>query len=111
VVVNPIHEDCWRFVQHYTEPLMLCGRSRRKDVGAVTSPAVSGQTLLAHSRPAERRSCIRRLEAKETEAIPLVKRTPLALDIDCRDLTTRVRSDEVCGECAHHYFHGKGIIP
>jgi hypothetical protein len=29
---------------------------------------------------------MRRLKIKETEAIPLVTRTPMALEIDCRNL-------------------------
>jgi hypothetical protein len=39
---------------------------------------------------AQRRSRIRRVEARETEAMPLGKRTLVVLDIDCRDLTNRV---------------------
>jgi DNA polymerase III epsilon subunit-like protein len=41
VVVNTIHEDCWRIVQHLWEPLSLCGRWRRKKLGIVNSPVVS----------------------------------------------------------------------
>jgi hypothetical protein len=39
---------------------------------------------------AEKRSCIRRLKARETEYIPLVTLTPMALEIDGRELTNRV---------------------
>jgi hypothetical protein len=38
----------------------------------------------------EKRSCIRRLKARETEYIPLLKLTYMALEIDRRDLTNRV---------------------
>jgi hypothetical protein len=31
---------------------------------------------------AEKRSCIRRSKARESEAMPLVKRTPMALEMD-----------------------------
>jgi hypothetical protein len=39
----------------------------------------------------EQRSRIRRLKVRETEYIPLVKLTPMALETDRRDLTNRVR--------------------
>jgi hypothetical protein len=43
---------------------------------------------LVHSRPMRRRApealTIRRLKARTTEAMPLVKRIPMALEIDCR---------------------------
>jgi hypothetical protein len=39
---------------------------------------------------AEKWSRIRRLKARETEAMPLVTRTPMALEIGRRDLTNRV---------------------
>jgi hypothetical protein len=37
----------------------------------------------------EKRSCIRRLKAREILAMPLVIRTPMALETDCRDFTNR----------------------
>jgi hypothetical protein len=36
-------------------------------------------------------------EARETEYIPLVKRSPMALEIDRRELTDRVGHGHVCG--------------
>jgi hypothetical protein len=42
-----------------------------------------------HKR-AETRSCIRRVEARETKVIPLVAYTPMALEIDGRDFTNSV---------------------
>jgi hypothetical protein len=33
---------------------------------------------------------MRHLKVRETEAMPLVKRTPMALEIDCRDLTNKI---------------------
>jgi hypothetical protein len=35
-------------------------------------------------------------EDKETKAILLVAHTPMALEIECRELTTRVNRDVVC---------------
>lgn len=51
-------------------------------------------TLLGNSKSAEQRSRIQCLKAGETEYIPLVKLTPMALETDRRDLTNRVR---LCG--------------
>ena len=45
---------------------------------------------------AGKRFCIRCLEARETEDIPLVKRTPMVLEIGHDDLTNRVNYDAVC---------------
>lgn len=38
---------------------------------------------------------MRRLKARETEAMPPVKRTSMGLEIDHRDLTNRVTIDSV----------------
>jgi hypothetical protein len=38
----------------------------------------------------DKRSCLLHLKARETEYIPLVKLTPLVLEIDHRDLPNRV---------------------
>ncbi|HSF32986.1 MAG TPA: hypothetical protein VLK82_21260 [Candidatus Tectomicrobia bacterium] len=38
----------------------------------------------------DKRSCLRRVKARETESIPLVNRTPMALEIAHRDCTTSV---------------------
>ena len=54
-------------------------------------------TLLVNSKRAEKRSCIQRSKARKTEPLPLVKRTPVALEVDCRDLTNRVSCGHVCG--------------
>ena len=40
--------------------------------------------------------CIRCLEARETEDIPLVTRTPMVLEMGHYDLTNRVCRDEGC---------------
>jgi hypothetical protein len=40
-------------------------------------------------------ACIQRLKAKDTGSTPLVKRTPMAVEIDCRALTNRVNRGEV----------------
>jgi hypothetical protein len=53
-----------------------------------------GVTLLVTSKRAEKWSRILRLKARETEAMPLVTRTPMALEIGRRALTNRVKSDE-----------------
>jgi hypothetical protein len=45
------------------------------------------------------------LSANETEVIPLVTRTPMALGMDCQDLTSRVPSFV---ESLHKSLHGKG---
>jgi hypothetical protein len=37
-----------------------------------------------------KRSSIRCLKARETESMPLVTRTPMALEVDRRELTNRV---------------------
>ena len=42
---------------------------------------------------AEKRAYIRRLKARTTEAMPLAKRIPTVLVIDCRALTNRVWDD------------------
>src|SRR5919106_3012628 len=45
---------------------------------------------------AEELAYIRRVNASETEPIPLAKRPPMALEIDCCTLTNRVNYDAVC---------------
>src|SRR5215472_14711148 len=45
---------------------------------------------------AEQRSCLRRLEARETTGIPLMNRTPIALALGRRDFTTSVCVGPVC---------------
>src|SRR5919106_3942365 len=49
---------------------------------------------------AEELAYIRRVNASETEPIPLAKRPPMALEIDCCTLTNRVNYDAVC--IRHH---------
>jgi hypothetical protein len=44
----------------------------------------------------DKRSCLLHLKARETEYIPLVKLTPMVLEIDHRDLTNRVCLGEGC---------------
>jgi len=60
-------------------------------------PSRPGQDRLCWfiQKRAEQESCIRRLQARETTCIPLVKRTPIALEIDCRAFTNRVTTDSV----------------
>jgi hypothetical protein len=43
-----------------------------------------------------KRFCVRYLEARETEDIPLVKQTPMVLEMHHYDLTNRVCCDAVC---------------
>src|SRR5215471_14709499 len=45
---------------------------------------------------AEQRSCLRRLEARETTNIPLVTRTPITLALGRRDFTNSVCVGPVC---------------
>ncbi len=54
-----------------------------------------GVTLLVNSKRVEKWSRILRLKARETEAMPLVTRAPMALEIGRRDLTNRVWCGEV----------------
>jgi hypothetical protein len=54
-------------------------------------------TLLVNSKSVEQRSRIRRLKARETEYIPLVKLTRMALKADRRDLTTSIGGGPLCG--------------
>jgi hypothetical protein len=55
------------------------------------SPRQNRLCWLSQKRP-EKRSHIQRSKAKETESIPLVKCPRMALEIDRRDLTNRVRT-------------------
>jgi hypothetical protein len=47
-------------------------------------------TLLVNSKTRAKAVYIRRLEVRETEVMPLLKRIPVALEIDCRTFTSRV---------------------
>jgi hypothetical protein len=68
----------------------LCIRSAsvRTDVQEV-------MTLLVKSKTVGKRAYIRRCKTRETKSIPLVKRIPMALEIDCRALTNRVSRGQV----------------
>jgi hypothetical protein len=46
---------------------------------------------------ADKRPRLERLADRDTAYIPLVTRTPLALEVDRRDLTNRVGPGHVCG--------------
>jgi hypothetical protein len=60
------------------------------------------RTLLVTSKSLDKRSCPLHLKARETEYIPLVKLTPMVLEIDHRDLPNSVGRGHVCtGESVH----------
>ena len=50
---------------------------------------------MVKSKCAGKRFCIRCLEARETEDIPLVKRTPMVLEMGYYDFTNRVSRGHV----------------
>ncbi len=94
-----------------TWKLRLPRSSGALPLGAVTgntchhSPSHTARSQPGHDRlcwliqkRAEKRAYIRRLEARETEAMPLVKHTPTVLEIGSRDLTNRVGRGPVCAE-------------
>jgi hypothetical protein len=80
------------------------GLPQKPALWAVSSTGLLGQGVPCHAgfgllrlywliqKCAEKLAYIRRLNASETEPIPLAKRPPMALEIDCRTLTNRVCS-------------------
>jgi hypothetical protein len=58
------------------------------------TPRKPGQDRLCWliQKRSEKRACIRHSKARETEAMPLVTRTPMALEMDGCALTNRVKT-------------------
>jgi hypothetical protein len=83
-------------VQTYT-PMVRC--THRTPVNSSWGVVMGGDQIThGHGRlcwlsqnRAEKQSCIEHLEVREIDYMPLVTRTPLALAIDRRDFTNRVR--------------------
>ncbi len=111
-------------------PSRVAAVRERGDITRRSASPVSGQTCSEHPGSAQRayraavwcsrhewlcwlsqkradtQPCIQRLKARETEVIPLVKRPPVALEIDGRDLTNGGNTDTTL-KIAQGYFHSR----
>jgi hypothetical protein len=72
-------------------PTIVCAwRSPPLCFSKTLTSKTTGLCWLSQNR-VDKRSCIERLKAHKITCIPLVTLIPIALEIDCRDLTNRVK--------------------